>query len=40
MAAEVRYPSLAALGIMMTFVAAPLTFFFKWLLRRVGPKVD
>lgn len=39
-AGEARYPSLAALGVLMTVVAAPLTFFFKWLLRRVGPKVD
>ena len=39
-AGEARYPSLAALGVLMTVVAAPLTFFFKWLLRRVGPKVN
>lgn len=39
-AGEARYPSLAALGVLMTVVAAPLTFFFKWLLRHVGPKVD
>lgn len=34
------YPALATLGVLMTLVAAPLTFFFKWLLAKVGPKVD
>ena len=40
MAEEVRYPGLATLGVMMTLVAAPLTFFFKWLLQKLGPKVN
>ena len=40
MAGEARYPGLAALGVMMTLVAAPLTFFFKWLLQKLGPKVN
>lgn len=40
MSSESRYPALATLGVMMTIVAAPLTFFFKWLLGRIGPKVD
>lgn len=34
------YPRLATLGVLMTLFAAPLTFFFKWLLGRIGPKVD
>lgn len=40
MAGEARYPGLATLGVMMTLVAAPLTFFFKWLLQKLGPKVN
>lgn len=40
MAEEARYPGLATLGVMMTLVAAPLTFFFKWLLQKLGPKVN
>lgn len=40
LSSESRYPALATLGVMMTVVAAPLTFFFKWLLGRLGPKVD
>ena len=40
LATPADYPRLAALGVLMTLVAAPLTFFFKWLLGRLGPKVD
>lgn len=39
-AGQADYPRLAALGVLMTLVAAPLTFFFKWLLARLGPRVD
>ena len=35
-----NYPYLATLGILMTFIAAPLTFFCKWLLTKIGPSVE
>ena len=36
-ATEGDYPYLATMGLMMTFVVAPLTFFVKWLLEKFGP---
>ncbi len=35
-----QYPPLAALGLMMSAVAIPLTFFARWLLNKVGPSED
>lgn len=35
-----QYPPLAALGLMMSAVAIPLTFFVRWLLNKVGPSED
>ena len=40
LAGESDYPFLATMGLMMTFIVAPLTFFVKWLLEKVGPKVE
>ena len=37
---ESQYPPLAALGIMMSVVAIPLTFAVRWLLNKVGPSED
>ncbi|MBR4420393.1 MAG: sugar ABC transporter permease [Clostridia bacterium] len=34
------YPYLSALGLIMTAIAAPLTFFARWLLTKLGPSVD
>ena len=39
-ATETRYPFLATMGIMMTFVVAPLTLFVKWAMEKIGPKAD
>lgn len=39
-ASEANYPYLATIGILMTFVTAPLTFFFKWLLTKIGPTTE
>lgn len=36
-ATESDYPYLATMGLMMTFVVAPLTFFVKWMLEKFGP---
>lgn len=35
-----EYPYLSALGLIMTAIAAPLTFFVKWALKKYGPSVD
>lgn len=35
-----QYPPLAALGLMMSAVAIPLTFFARWLLNKIGPSED
>ena len=35
---EARYPFLATMGILMTIVVAPVTFFVKWVLEKLGPK--
>ena len=35
-----QYPPLAALGLMMSAVAIPLTFFARWLLNKFGPSED
>ena len=40
MAGESDYPFLATMGLMMTFIVAPLTFFVKWLLEKVGPTLE
>lgn len=37
-AEEVRYPYLSAAGLIITFIAAPLTFLVKYLMERFGPK--
>lgn len=34
------YPHLATMGLLMTLIAAPLTFFFKWLLNKIGPSAE
>ena len=34
------YPYLAAMGLLMTLVAVPLTLLFRYVLEKVGPKVD
>lgn len=34
------YPYLATLGLIMTVVVAPLTFFFKWALNKIGPSAE
>ena len=39
-AGESDYPFLATMGILMTLVAAPLTFFVKWLLEKLGPSLE
>lgn len=35
-----EYPYLASVGVALTVVAVPLTFFVRWLLTRFGPSVD
>ena len=39
-ASESDYPFLATMGILMTLVVAPLTFFVKWVLEKLGPSQD
>lgn len=39
-ATDANYPYLAALGILMTLVAAPLTFLSKYGLEKIGPKTE
>lgn len=39
-ASRANYPYLATIGLLMTVIAAPLTFFFKWALTKVGPSVE
>lgn len=39
-AGESDYPRLATMGLMMTFVVAPLTFLVKWGLEKFGPKQE
>lgn len=39
-AGEGDYPRLATMGLMMTFVVAPLTFLVKWGLEKFGPKQE
>ena len=36
----VHYPYLAAFGLSLTFIAIPLIFTGKWLLKKYGPKAD
>ena len=40
MASESDYPFLASMGLLMTCVAAPLTFLVKWGLEKVGPTLE
>ena len=40
MAGPSDYPELATIGLLMTAVAAPLTFLVKWLLEKYGPKTE
>ncbi len=35
-----EYPVLSAFGIAYSFVSIPLTFFVRWVLKKVGPQVD
>lgn len=35
-----EYPYLSALGLLMTLIAAPLTFFAKWGMNKIGPKTE
>ena len=35
-----EYPFLSSLGLLMTFVAVPLTLLVKYLLEKFGPKAD
>jgi ABC-type sugar transport system permease subunit len=35
-----EYPYLASVGVSLTFVAVPLTFFVRWLLTKFGPSVE
>ena len=37
---QVTYPYLAAGGLLMTIIVAPLTFLLKWALERFGPSQD
>lgn len=37
---EPKFPFLATMGTMMTLIVAPLTFFVKWALEKVGPSQD
>ena len=39
-AGEADYPFLATMGIMMTFIVAPLTFLVKWGLEKIGPSQE
>lgn len=39
-ATESGYPYLATLGLAMTVIVAPLTFFFKWALDKIGPSTE
>ena len=35
-----EYPMLAAIGILMTIIVAPITLFVKWALEKFGPRLD
>lgn len=35
-----EYPFLSAMGLMMTFIAVPLTLFVRWGMKKIGPSVD
>ncbi len=37
---QVNYPYLAAGGLMLTFISAPLTFLLKWALEKFGPNAE
>ena len=37
---KAEYPPLAAMGIILTCIAVPLTFFVKWLLEKIGPSME
>ncbi len=37
-ASKAEYPELAAMGLVLTFIAVPLTMFVKWALEKFGPK--
>lgn len=39
-ATESEYPYLSAMGLLMTCVAAPVTFLARWLLKKYGPSVE
>ena len=39
-ASEAEYPPLSAMGLLLTFVAVPLTLVVKWALEKFGPKED
>lgn len=39
-ASEAEYPPLSAMGLLLTFVAVPLTLIVKWALEKLGPKED
>lgn len=36
----IEYPHVAAMGLLMTMVLAPLTFFVRWVLEKFGPSVE
>ena len=40
MSAEAEYPPLAAMGLLMTYVAVPLTMLVKWALEKYGPQQE
>lgn len=40
MATESDYPYLATMGLLMTFIVAPLTFLVKWALEKWGPSLE
>ena len=40
MAGDSDYPFLSAMGLLMTCIAAPLTFLVKWLLEKFGPSLE
>ena len=39
-AGESEYPFLATMGLLMTFIVAPLTFLVKWALEKLGPSLE
>ena len=39
-AGESEYPFLATMGLLMTFIVAPLTFLVKWALEKMGPSLE